>query len=156
MKCLSSLAEQSGLHVLLPDYRLAPEHPRPAGLDDCCAAYRWLIDQGFPAARIAIAGDSAGGSLTLGVLMWARDQSLPLPACAVLMSPVTDFSCGSPSIVDNEDSDALFSCHALGLVQGHYLAGTPADDPVASPLFGQCVSGGVNFVETGRLRNHRF
>ena len=131
------LAQQTGMRVLLPDYRLAPEHPLPAGLDDCCAAYRWLIDQGFPAARIAIAGDSAGGNLTLAVLMRARDQGLPMPACAVLMSPVTDFTGGSPSIESNEDSDVLFTRHALGLVQGHYLAGTPADDPAASPLFGQ-------------------
>jgi len=86
------LAQATGMRVLVPDYRLAPEHKFPAALDDCFATYRWLIDQGFPPQRLAIAGDSAGGNLALGVLMRARDQPLPLPACAALMSPITDFS----------------------------------------------------------------
>jgi coniferyl-aldehyde dehydrogenase len=130
------LAEATGLRVLVPDYRLAPEHPYPAGLDDCFAAYRWLIDEGFGPARLAIAGDSAGGNLALAVLMRARDQGLPLPACAALMSPATDLTGGGRSVQVNEASDVLFSRPALGLVQQAYLGDTAADDPGASPLFG--------------------
>ncbi len=130
------LAEATGLRVLVPDYRLAPEHPYPAGLDDCFAAYRWLIDEGFGPARLAIVGDSAGGNLALAVLMRARDQGLPLPACAALMSPATDLTGGGRSVQVNEASDVLFSRPALGLVQQAYLGDTAADDPGASPLFG--------------------
>ena len=130
------LAEATGLRVLVPDYRLAPEHRYPAGLDDCFACYRWLLDAGFPPARLVIAGDSAGGNLALAVLMRARDQSLPLPACAALLSPATDLTGSGRSVRLNEASDVLFSRPALGLVQKTYLADTAADDPGASPLFG--------------------
>jgi coniferyl-aldehyde dehydrogenase len=133
------LAEATGMRVLVPDYRLAPEHPFPAGLDDCFAAYRWLLDQGFPAERLAIAGDSAGGNLCLSVLMRARDHGLPLPACAALISPITDFTGSGPSVQANEASDVLFSRPALQLVQTAYLGGAAADDPAASPLFGDWV-----------------
>lgn len=132
----SRLARNTGLRVLVPAYRLAPEHRFPAGLDDCVCAYRWLIEQGYSPDRMAIAGDSAGGNLALAALMRLRDEGLPLPACAALMSPVTDLTGGSPSVQDNEESDVLFDRHALGLVQAAYLDSAPADDPAVSPLFG--------------------
>ncbi|MCI0435698.1 MAG: alpha/beta hydrolase, partial [Gemmatimonadetes bacterium] len=96
------LSALTGMRVLLPDYRLAPEHPFPAAVDDCFASYRWLIDQGLAKRPLAIAGDSAGGSLSLVTLMRARDASLPLPACAVLLSPSTDLTMSGPSIEYNE------------------------------------------------------
>jgi len=130
------LARKTGMRVLLPAYRLAPEHRFPAGLDDCFAACRWLVGQGFSPERMAVAGDSAGGNLTLALLMRLRDEGWPLPACAALMSPVTDLTGGSPSVHGNEDSDVLFDRHALTLVLSAYLDGAPADDPAASPLFG--------------------
>jgi acetyl esterase/lipase len=71
----------------MPDYRLAPEHPFPAAYEDGLAVYTWLIEQGYSHNRIVIAGDSAGGALTLGTLLQARDTGLPLPACAVMFSP---------------------------------------------------------------------
>jgi monoterpene epsilon-lactone hydrolase len=131
-----SLARKTGMRVLVPAYRLAPEHRFPAGLDDCFAASRWLIGQGFPPENMAVAGDSAGGNLTLALLMRLRDEGGPLPACAALMSPVSDLTGGSPSVHGNEDSDVLFDRHALTLVQSIYLDGAPADDPAVSPLFG--------------------
>lgn len=130
------LAQSTGMRVLVPDYRLAPEHPFPAGLDDCCAVYRWLLAQGLPPERMAIAGDSAGGNLALSVLMRSRDEGLPLPACASLMSPLTDFTGGSPSMYYNEKHDSMFSHSALGLVGTSYLAGAPAAHPQVSPLLG--------------------
>ena len=81
------LSALTGLRVLLPDYRLAPEHPFPAAVDDCFAAYRWLVDQGYADRPLAIAGDSAGGSLTLVTMMRARDASLPLPGvCGIALA----------------------------------------------------------------------
>jgi acetyl esterase/lipase len=85
------------MRVLLPEYRLAPEHPFPAGIDDCFAVYRWLIDQGYPERPLALAGDSAGGSLALVTMMRARDALLPMPDCAALLSPSTDLTMSAPS-----------------------------------------------------------
>lgn len=86
------LAAWSGARVCALDYRLAPEHPWPAAADDALAAYRALLEQGVPAERIVIAGDSAGGHLTLATALRLRDQGLPLPAALVCFSPVTDLT----------------------------------------------------------------
>ena len=88
----AQLSQLTGMRVLLPEYRLAPEHPFPAGVDDCFAVYRWLVDEGYAQRPFALAGDSAGGSLSLVTLMRARDALLPLPDCAVLLSPSTDLT----------------------------------------------------------------
>src|SRR4030095_322555 len=84
------ISAASAAKVLLIDYRLAPEHPFPAAVDDAAAAWRWLLQQGFAANRMAIAGDSAGGGLTIAALVNLRDQKLGLPACAVAISPWVD------------------------------------------------------------------
>jgi acetyl esterase/lipase len=131
------LSALTGLRVLLPDYRLAPEHPFPAGVDDCFATYRWLVDHGYADRPLAIAGDSAGGSLSLVTLMRARDASLPLPACAALLSPSTDLTMSGPSIEYNERADPMFSRHAVELLPDLYCRGVPRSHPWLSPLFGQ-------------------
>ena len=131
------LSALTGLRVLLPDYRLAPEHPFPAGVDDCFAAYRWLIDQGHAEGPFAIAGDSAGGSLALVTLMRARDASLPLPDCAALLSPSTDLTMSGPSMDYNERADPMFSRHAMELLPSLYGGGMSPAHPWLSPLFGQ-------------------
>lgn len=130
------LARRSGLRVLLPDYRLAPEHPHPAALQDCVAAYRWLLAQGTPAARIAVAGDSAGGNLTLALLMRLKAEGLPQPACAAVLSPLTDFSGLSSSFEFNAGSDVMFSRAAETLLKDPYVRDTPLTDPGISPLYG--------------------
>ena len=131
------LAALTGLRVLLPDYRLAPEHPFPAAVDDCFATYRWLVDQGYADRPLAIAGDSAGGSLTLVTMMRARDASLPLPACAALLSPSTDLTMSGPSIEYNERADPMFANAALTLLPDLYCPGVARSHPWLSPLFGQ-------------------
>ena len=88
----AGLAARAGMSVCVPDYRLAPEHPYPAAPDDCLAVYQGLLDMGYAAAQISIAGDSAGGNLALVTALRARDLGLPLPAALVCFSPVTDFS----------------------------------------------------------------
>ena len=131
----ADLAERTRLPVLLPDYRLAPEHPAPAALDDCEVAYQHLL-HGVPAARIAVVGDSAGGNLALALLQRCRRVGLPMPSCAVLLSPATDFSGEGWSMHFNEKRDVMFTHEANRIVAGHYLKELPGDDPQVSPLRG--------------------
>ena len=129
------LAQRTGVPVLLPDYRLAPEHPAPAALDDCEQALRRLLRE-VPAHRIVLAGDSAGGNLALALLQRCKRIGLPMPAGAVLLSPVTDLSGEGWSIQFNEGRDIMFTSHALGVVVDHYLPRVLADNPEVSPLHG--------------------
>jgi acetyl esterase/lipase len=130
------LSDLTGMRVLLPDYRLAPEHKFPAGVDDCFAVYRWLLDHGYRERPLALAGDSAGGSLSLVTLMRARDALLPLPDCAVLLSPSTDITLTGPSWQYNSKADPIFSLEAGPLLADIYCPGQDHGNPQLSPLFG--------------------
>ena len=132
----TALSALTGMRVLLPDYRLAPEHPFPAGVDDCFAVYTWLVDRGFAARPLALAGDSAGGNLSLVTMMRARDALLPLPDCAALLSPATDLTSSGPSVRYNAEADPMFSPAALELVPDAYCPGQDRHNPLLSPLFG--------------------
>ena len=132
----SILSHLTGMRVLLPEYRLAPEHPFPAGVDDCLAAYRWLLDRGYRERPFALAGDSAGGSLSLVTMMRARDAGLPLPDCAVLLSPSTDLTVSAPSARYNAQLDPMFSPAAQDLLPNVYCPGQDRRNPLLSPLFG--------------------
>ena len=132
----ATLSAMTGMRVLLPEYRLAPEHPFPAGIDDCFAVYRWLLDQGYADRPLALAGDSAGGSLSLVTLMRARDAMLPMPGCAALLSPSTDATMSAPSAKYNADADPMFSPAAMGLLAVIYCPGQDLGNPLLSPLFG--------------------
>jgi acetyl esterase/lipase len=135
-RMVTELSAQTGFRVLLVDYRLAPEHPFPAAIDDCFAAYRWLIDNGYAQRPFAIAGDSAGGNLTLVTLMRARDGGLPLPNCGVLISPAADLTFSGPSVQYNGAADAMFSPSAGNLLSDVYCPGQLLTNPLLSPLFG--------------------
>jgi len=132
----TTLVELTGMRVLLVDYRLAPEHPFPAGIDDCFAVYRWLMEQGYTERPFALAGDSAGGSLSLVTLMRARDALLPLPDCAALLSPSTDLTISGPSSRYNAEADPMFSPAASDLLPDTYCPGQDRGNPLLSPLFG--------------------
>lgn len=129
------LSRRTGLRVLLPDYRLAPEQPYPAAGEDCFAVYRTLAE-GPEGAPQVIAGDSAGGSLSLVTLMRARAERLALPSCAVLLSPSTDLTMSGPSAQYNEAADPMFSAGAGDLLPGVYCPGMDRSHPSLSPLFG--------------------
>jgi len=131
----SRLACWSDARLFAQNYRLAPEHPFPAALDDAVAAYRALIGAGNPAHRIVVAGDSAGGGLALALLVAVRDAGLARPAAGVLFSPWTDLAAAGPSIVGNSDSDALFFGPYVAAQARYYLADTPATNPLASPVY---------------------
>jgi acetyl esterase/lipase len=122
------------LRILLSDYRLAPEHPFPSGLNDCVATYRWLLSKGFTPQRIVMAGDSAGGHLMLSTLLMIRDAGLPLPAATVGISPVTDPTCSGKSMRSNALRDAILSPTFARTMMHHYVGDHPMNDPYLSPL----------------------
>jgi acetyl esterase/lipase len=119
--------------VLSVDYRLAPEHPYPASLEDCTAAYKWLLSTGIAPKNIVIAGDSAGGNLTLTTLIKLRDYGTPLPVGAVCLSPPTDMV-AEESFFENAETDPVLADVGLFWWIPAYLAGAGANDPLVSPV----------------------
>ncbi len=122
--------------VLSIDYRLAPEHPFPAALDDAVAAYRWLLAQGADPKRIALMGDSAGGGLVLAAMLRLRDEGVELPAAAVVVSPWTDLALTGPSLHLNAIIDPLIPVELAPRLVDLCLAGANPRNPYASPLYG--------------------
>jgi monoterpene epsilon-lactone hydrolase len=130
------LGRAAGMRVLFPEYRLAPEHPFPAALDDVRAAWHWLrTDQGLSAASVAVAGDSAGGGLAVALLVATRDAGQDLPAAAVLMSPTVDLTSSGASMTERVDQDPISTPAMLRQFAADYLAGADPKTPLASPLF---------------------
>jgi monoterpene epsilon-lactone hydrolase len=130
------LGRASGMRVLFPEYRLAPEHPFPAAIDDVVTAWRWLRgDQGLSASSLAVAGDSAGGGLAVSLLVATRDAGEALPAAAVLMSPTVDLTSSGDSMTTRAEQDPFSTPAMLRQFAADYLAGADPKTPLASPLF---------------------
>jgi monoterpene epsilon-lactone hydrolase len=130
------LGRASGMRVLFPEYRLAPEHPFPAAVDDVLAVWRWLrTDPGLDAESVAVAGDSAGGGLALSLLVAARDAGEDLPAAAVLMSPTVDLTSSGASMTERAGQDPVSTPALLRELAAAYLGGADPRTPLASPLF---------------------
>jgi monoterpene epsilon-lactone hydrolase len=132
----SHLAARAGMPVLVIDYRLGPEHPYPAAVDDALTAYGWLLARGFEPDRIVVAGDSAGGGLTLATLLAMRDRGLPLPALGVPVSPWTDLTLSGDSMTSMADRDPMVKRSGLQRMADWYVGSADATDPLVSPLFG--------------------
>jgi monoterpene epsilon-lactone hydrolase len=143
------LARRSGARIFSLDYRLAPEHPFPAALDDALAAYRILMSDGLSPASIVIAGDSAGGGLALATLLALRDAGDPLPAGAVLFSPWTDLAVTGASMTSNDGRDPMFYSRAFVPAGKLYLGKTDARNPYASPLYGRFDGLPPLFIQAG-------
>jgi monoterpene epsilon-lactone hydrolase len=132
----SRLGRASAMRVLFPEYRLAPEHPFPAAIDDVLTAWRWLrTDQHLSARSIAVAGASAGGGLAVALLVATRDAREELPAAAVLMSPTVDLTSSGASMTERADQDPISTPAMLRQFASDYLAGADPKTPLASPLF---------------------
>lgn len=131
----SDLARRVGTKLVTVDYRLAPEHPYPAAIDDAVAAYRGLLDAGVPASRIAIAGESAGGGLAAATLIALRDAGVPLPVAAVLMSPWADLTLSGPSLSTKADLDPALTPDGLARRADDYAPNSDRNNVLISPVF---------------------
>jgi acetyl esterase/lipase len=132
---IGRISRAAQARVLALDYRLAPEHPFPAAVDDAFAGYRYLLDNGLRSSRIVVAGDSAGGGLTLSTLVVVRDAGLPLPAAAVCLSPWVDFEGLGESMKTRAHVDPVASKEGTSLLAQAYLAGKDPRTPLAAPLY---------------------
>ncbi|MCH7960072.1 MAG: alpha/beta hydrolase [Candidatus Hydrogenedentes bacterium] len=135
------IAEATGCSVLAVDYRLAPEHPFPAGLEDVLAAYTWMLNNGpegpGEASKIYIAGDSAGGNLTLAATLSLRDAGTRLPDAVVGISPATDFTASGDSCKTRADVDPIIDAARVGSAGKAYYGDRDPVEPLLSPLFAE-------------------
>ena len=131
----AAIAGAAGASALLLDYRLAPEHPFPAAVEDATAAYRWLLDQATAPEHIVIAGDSAGGGLTVATVLALREARVPLPAGGVCISPWVDLTCSGASYATKAAADPIVRRAGVEEMARAYLGATPPRTPLASPLF---------------------
>jgi monoterpene epsilon-lactone hydrolase len=135
-KLAAHLAKAAGAYALVIDYRLAPEHPFPAQLEDAVSAYRWLLDEGIEPGHIATAGDSAGGNLATAVVLKLREDGLPLPAAIVGLSPWYDMECNGPTLQSNAATDALVAEAVVESMSAMFLGEAGSrQDPLANPLY---------------------
>jgi len=133
---LGSLSKKCGMRVLALDYRLAPENPYPAALEDAITAYRWLVDQRIAPSRIAIGGDSAGGGLTLATLLKLEDSGSDLPAAAFCLSPWVDLACTGETIETKAEQDPILTKDLLRRSASLYAGQMSKRTPYISPLYG--------------------
>ena len=129
------LSRAAAARVLLIEYRLAPEHPHPAAVDDATAAYRWLLGIGVAPSRMVIGGDSAGGGLTVATLVALRDAGQPLPAAGVCLSPWVDLEGVGESMATKAAVDPMVQRDPLRKMAAMYLAGQDPRTPLAAPLY---------------------
>lgn len=144
------LSRAAQARVFLPDYRLAPEAPFPAAVEDAVAAVQWLYGQGVAPAFLAIAGDSAGGGLTAATLIALRDRQLPLPRSAVCISPWSDLNCSNASYQTRAAADPMITTEDITLMASTYLHGADAKSALASPNRGDLAGLPPLLIQVGR------
>ncbi len=133
---VSKVVQASGVRALTFEYRLAPENPYPAGLEDALQAYRWLLAQDIAADDIIFMGDSAGGGLALATLLAGREENLPMPNAAVALSPWTDLACTGQTYTSNRQIDPLTPGDSWTVFSKYYVGEADPKNPLVSPLYG--------------------
>ena len=131
----TALARMTGMRILVPDFRLAPEHPVPAGVEDTVAVYSWLLAQGYEASNIALAGESSGGGQCFATLVALARQGFAPPACVVSFSPWLDLTMSGASVISNAKRECMLPVERAAEVVGYYIGDGDPADPMTSPLF---------------------
>ncbi len=134
-KFAAYLSKATNMKVLVPDYRLAPEHPFPAGVHDCLSVYGSLLHEGIPARRIVIGGDSAGGGMAASTLLALREAGAPMPACLVMVAPWLDLTNSGASYAGNADNDPTISLEWHNEIGPWYYDQADPANPIISPMF---------------------
>ena len=148
-KLFAHIAKEAGIRALIVNYRLLPSGVHPAPADDALTAYRWLLGQGIGPGHIAVAGDSSGGGVSVGMQVRGRDEGLPLPAATLLLSPWVDMEVSGETALSNAGKDALFNKPWVQQMAGDFLGGTSPRDPQASPLYADLTGFGPVYIQVG-------
>ncbi len=147
---VSHIARAAGINALLPEYRLAPEHPFPEAIEDAVGVYRFLLANGFDSQDIFIGGDSAGGGLTVATLLSLRHAGLPMPAAAVLLSPFLDITASGESATTRAGQDPWFDAKDVSVVADKYCgAGADLKNPLISPVFANVAGLPPTLIQVG-------
>lgn len=142
---------ESGVKVVLPEYRLAPEHPFPAAIEDTITIYQWLLNQGYKSSNIIFAGDSAGGGLSVAATVALRDQYFPLPAAIVCLSPWVDLTSSGDSYRINSDKDPYLRSDLVRKTAQQYAGGESLDHHLISPVFADLHRFPPMFIQVGSI-----
>ena len=148
-KLVTNIAKACKVDAVMPEYRLAPEHPFPAGLQDCISALRNLIEQGYAAEDILIAGDSAGGALAVASMLQLRHEGFPLPGGAILLSPFLDMTASGESVKTRADQDPWFRAEEIHVIIRHYCPDEDIRAPLLSPVFANVAGFPPTLIQVG-------
>jgi monoterpene epsilon-lactone hydrolase len=132
---VSQIAKHAAIKALIIEYRLSPEHKYPAPIEDATRAYQWLLANGYNASQIAFGGDSAGGGMVVATLLYLRDHQIPMPKCAIALSPWLDLTMSGNSFETHKDIDPMLVAEGMPVWGKAYLGEADPKSPYASPLF---------------------
>ncbi len=153
-KLAAHVAKAVGATAFVLDYRLAPEHPHPAQVEDGVAVFHALVERGIAPESITTVGDSAGGNLAIGIALALRDEGAPLPGAVVVFSPWLDMENAGETLVSNDATDALITVPLLeGMIAGRLGGGTSPDDPLANPLYADLTGFPRLYINAGSLES---